>query len=223
MMAVRHIPSWIAIPLLLASAGRAFASQPVIMIISSSNVAAFVEAVDGVRSGLGASDKTITVDLAASDKSMLDPRKAAAGKDVRMVVAIGTNALSAALKLGIPVVSTMVLREDLAGQQSSVPARSPVGAVVLDLSLTDVLSGLARVFPGKTRGAASGSGRSVRCRAGHPGQGRRHETHSGGLPGSGTLAACFSDAEVASGFCVVSSGRRTLQRDYGKAAHSGFD
>jgi putative ABC transport system substrate-binding protein len=116
---------------------------PTVLLVTSSNIGAFDEAVEGVRSGLGAAVRLVTVDM-----SVTDPAGKLNGKDVRLVVAVGNNALEAALRSSsAPVIASMVLRQDLASSQ----ARAPVGAVVLDVTLADVLAGLARVFPGKTR------------------------------------------------------------------------
>lgn len=115
---------------------------PTVVVITSSHVEAFDEAVEGVRSGLGSAGRLVIVDLAAPETATQ-----LSGKDARLVVAIGNNALEAASRLGAPVIATMVLRQDLASAQ----ARTPVGAVVLDLSLGDVLTNLAALFPGKTR------------------------------------------------------------------------
>jgi len=132
---------------LLATAHRAAAGPglepPTVLLVTSSNIGAFDEAVEGVRSGLGAAVRLVTVDM-----SVTDPAGKLNGKDVRLVVAVGNNALEAALRSSsAPVIASMVLRQDLASSQ----ARAPVGAVVLDVTLADVLAGLARVFPGKTR------------------------------------------------------------------------
>jgi putative ABC transport system substrate-binding protein len=126
---------------------------PTVVVITSSNIGAFDEAVEGVRSSLGSAVKLVTVDLAASDKAVSDPASLVGGKDVRLVVTIGNNALEAALRFGAPVIATMILRQDLASFQARAPGqvRPPAGAVVLDVTLADVLSGLARLFPGKTR------------------------------------------------------------------------
>jgi ABC-type uncharacterized transport system substrate-binding protein len=85
----------------------------------------------------------VTVDLAAKPTDL--PGQIG-GKDVRLVIAVGNSALAAAERYGTaPVIAAMLLRSDLA------LARPPWSAVVLDLTLTEVLSGLARVFPGKAR------------------------------------------------------------------------
>ena len=115
---------------------------PTVLLITSSRVGAFDEAVQGVRAGLGSAVRLVTVDLAAPDAT-----SQLGAQDVRLVVAVGNNALQEASRFGAPVIATMILRQDLARDQTRLPA----GAVVLDLNLASVLDSLARVFPGKTR------------------------------------------------------------------------
>ncbi len=128
---------------LAAAAAGPHGEQPLVALVTSSNVTPFDEAAEGVRSALGSGIRLMTVNLSESDVAgQLN------GKDIRLVVAVGNNALDAAARLpGTPVIATMILRQDLA----SFAGRPPVGAVVLDVSIGDVLAGLARVFPGKTR------------------------------------------------------------------------
>ena len=118
-------------------------SQPVVVILTTSAVEAFDQGVEGIRARLSPEARLIVVDL-AQKPSDLDRRLG--GKDVRLVIAVGNNALAAAQRYGTaPVVATMVLKTDVA------TTHPPWSAVVLDLNLTDTLSGLAHVFPGKTR------------------------------------------------------------------------
>ena len=120
---------------------------PTVLLVTSSTVGAFDEAVEGVRSGLGSAARLVTVDLSAAHGADAVSTQVN-GKDVRLVVAVGNNALQQALSSSsTPVIATMILRQDLA----SYSARAPVGAVVLDVTLAEVLSSLARVFPGKAR------------------------------------------------------------------------
>ncbi len=146
MLALRKIPGWIWILALFARqcvAGPR-SDAPVVVVITNSKIDAFDEAVEGLRSALGSSAKLSVVDLSAQDKTAISQ---AGAKDVRLVVAVGNNALDAAPRAGVPVIATMVLRQDL----GSTTARSPAAAVVLDVSLGEVLTGLARAFPGKSR------------------------------------------------------------------------
>ncbi len=118
-------------------------SRPLVVVVTTSAVEAFDEGVEGIRAGLSGDARLVVVDLAAKPQ---DLRETLGGKEVRLVIAVGNNALLAAQRYGTaPVLATMVLKADLARSQP------PWAAVVLDLSLTETLSGLARVFPGKTR------------------------------------------------------------------------
>lgn len=119
--------------------------QPLVVIVTTSAVEAFDDAAEGIRRGLGPAAKVTIVDLAAKPPDLADRL---GGKEVRLLVSVGNNALEAAAQFGTaPILATMVLEADL---KSSRP-RPPAGAVVLDLPLRDVLSALSKVFPGKTR------------------------------------------------------------------------
>jgi hypothetical protein len=143
-------PIWsLVLPGLLASLwaadipARAHANAGTVVIVTSSAVDAFGEAVRGIRSGLGPTVNVVVVDLAS------DPIGKARGKDVRLLIAVGNNALDRAGELdGTPILATMLLDGDLAG---SGRRRAPAGAVVLDTSLGDILTKLASALPGKTR------------------------------------------------------------------------
>ena len=121
------------------------AEPGMVVIVTTSEVEAFDEAIEGVRRGLGPAAKVTLVDLAAKPPDLASRLGA---KDVRLLISVGNNALVAAAQFGTaPILATMVLDADL----KSSNARPASGAVVLDLALSDMLSGLARVFPGKTR------------------------------------------------------------------------
>ncbi len=127
-----------------AAGAPSHVERPVVVIVTTSSVDAFADAMEGVRSGLGSAAKVMVVDLATrpAERSQLG------GKDVALLVTIGNQALEAASRLGTaPVVAAMVMRADLA----AAGAKTPWSAVVLDVRLADVLAGLAKVFPGKTR------------------------------------------------------------------------
>jgi len=119
--------------------------QTTVVIVTSSVVDAFEDAIAGLRRGLGSGVKVVLVDLAAKPEGLAAQL---GNRDVRLLVTVGNNALDAATKYATaPIIATMVLRKDLDAYRSGTPA----GAVLLDLPLTDVLSQLAAVFPGKTR------------------------------------------------------------------------
>lgn len=114
---------------------------PTVLVITSSTVSPFDDALEGLRNGLGSTVRISTVDLASGA-----PGSPLTGKDARLAIAVGNNALAVASHAGLPVIATMVLRQDLASLQTR-----PEGAVVLDLMLPDVWAGLANQFPGTTR------------------------------------------------------------------------
>jgi len=121
--------------------------EPVtVVIVTTSAVEVFDRAVAGIERGLGPSAKVTVVDLASH------PRPAPIGnlKNVRLMIAVGNNALEHASEVGsAPILATMLLRSDLAASGK----RAAAGAVVLDLSLGEILAETARLFPGKTRAA----------------------------------------------------------------------
>ncbi len=119
--------------------------QPVVAIVTTSAVPAFEDTVQGIRRGLGPEPKVVMVNLDSHPEPLAIQLE---GKAVRLVIAVGNNALDAAEQFGAaPIIATMVMRTDLA----STRRRAPAGAVVLDLTFADVLAGLAKAFPGKLR------------------------------------------------------------------------
>ncbi len=86
------------------------AEPPLVALITSSRAGPFEEAIEGLGSSLGSSVRLVIVDLLTADAaSQLN------GKDVRLVVAVGNNALDAASRVaGAPVIATMILRQELA-------------------------------------------------------------------------------------------------------------
>ena len=124
-------------------AGEPPSSRPLVMIVTTSAVEAFDESVEAIRAQLSSEAQLVVIDLAEKPS---DLGSRLGGKDVRLLIAVGNNALAVARRYGsAPVIATMVLRADVS------PSRPPWSAVVLDLTLTETLSGLTRVFPGKTR------------------------------------------------------------------------
>jgi putative ABC transport system substrate-binding protein len=130
---------------LLAGGAPPKSDQPVVVIVTTSAVEAFDEATEGIRRSLGPAPKVVIVDLASNAGDLTSQLS---GKEVRLLVSVGNNALEAAARYGTaPILATMVLEADLKLSR----LRPPGGAVVLDLALGEVLAGLAKVFPGKTR------------------------------------------------------------------------
>src|SRR5580658_2626679 len=120
--------------------------QPTVVIVTSSAVEAFEEAVRGIQGGLGPAVKIILVDLASKPK---EPANILGGKDVRLLISVGNNAFDFAVQLGTaPILATMLLRADVGGRLGPQSA-----AIALDVPLGDILTRMGRVFPGKTRAA----------------------------------------------------------------------
>jgi ABC-type uncharacterized transport system substrate-binding protein len=140
-----------AVGVLLGLAPRQAVSAPpradpaTVVIVTTSAVEAFDEAVEGIRRGLGPATKIVTIDLAAKGGDLAGELSS---REVGVLITVGNNALETAERFGkSPIVATMVMESDLKSSRM----RPPAGAVVLDLALSDVMAGLARVFPGKTR------------------------------------------------------------------------
>lgn len=130
---------------LAAHAAPAKPDQPVVVIVTTSALEPFDQATEGIRSGLGPAAKILTLDLAAAPGNLASEL---GSKEIGLLVTVGNNAFEAAGRFGAaPIIATMVLEADLKTSR----LRAPAGAVVLDLALSDVMAGLAKVFPGKTR------------------------------------------------------------------------
>lgn len=121
------------------------ADPPLVVIVTTSAVEPFDEATEGIRRGLGSAARVTVVDLGRKPS---DLARALGSRDIALLVSVGNNALEAAERLGsAPIIATMVLEADLKTSR----LRPAAGAVVLDLAIADVMAGLAKVFPGKTR------------------------------------------------------------------------
>jgi putative tryptophan/tyrosine transport system substrate-binding protein len=137
--------AFLALALSEGSAVRA--EQPTIIIVTSSAVEAFGEAVRGIQQGLGSAAKVVILDLATKPEELAGRL---GGKEVRLLITVGNHAFESAAQSGTaPMLVTMLLRADLAGSR----LRPPAGAVSLDVPLGDILSRVASLLPGKTRAA----------------------------------------------------------------------
>jgi len=120
---------------------------PNVVIVTTSAVEVFGQAVEGIERGLGTAAKIIVVDLANSPDGGARELK---GSDIRLFIAVGNNALEYASQLKTaPVLATMLLRADLFASGNHPAA----GAVMLDLSLSEILADGAKLFPGRARAA----------------------------------------------------------------------
>src|SRR5690348_14850413 len=70
------------------------AGQPTVVIVTTSAVEAFEDAVGGLRRTLGPA-KVVTIDLASRPSDIAGQLNA---KDVRLLITVGTNALESALQ-----------------------------------------------------------------------------------------------------------------------------
>lgn len=140
-----HLVCILGLAPFLAGGAPPRSDQPLVVIVTTSAVEAFDEAAEGIRHSLGPAAKVVTVDLASNPRDLTNQLS---GKEVRLLVSVGNNALEAAARYGTaPILATMVLEADLKLPR----ARPPAGGVVLDLALREVMAGLAKIFPGKTR------------------------------------------------------------------------
>ena len=129
------------------SAGQPHGELPTVVIVTSSSVEVFEEAVGGIERGLGSAARILKLDSASKPENL---KNQLAARDVRLVVTVGTNALQAAQELSAaPILATMVLKSDLTAAR----ARPPVAAIALDVPLAEVFARLETVFPRKNRAA----------------------------------------------------------------------
>src|ERR1035438_6880014 len=120
---------------------------PTVVIVTSSAVEAFGEAVRGIQRGLGPAVKAVILDLASNPQ---DSANQLSGKDVRLLISVGNNAFESAAQFGsAPILATMLLRADLTGTH----LRPQSGSLALDVPLGDILARMESVLPGKTRAA----------------------------------------------------------------------
>jgi putative tryptophan/tyrosine transport system substrate-binding protein len=121
--------------------------QSTVVIVTSSAVEAFAEAVRGIQHGLGPAVKAVILDLASKP---LDSANALGAKDIRLLISVGNHAFESAAQFGTaPILATMLLRADLAETR----LRPPSGALELDVPLGDILARMETVLPGKSRAA----------------------------------------------------------------------
>jgi ABC-type uncharacterized transport system substrate-binding protein len=125
-----------------------------IAVVTSSAVAAYNEALEGLKLGLGeGAQSLVVVDLRDGHRREDFARrldKTMAG----VAITIGTDATNALASQpnSIPFISTMVLgSQTMKARRTTAPRQGCVGAVTLDVSVTSLLTELKRVFPGKTR------------------------------------------------------------------------
>ena len=134
---------WIWLAAWAATAFGASVDDGRILVVADHSVPAYLEAVQGLKRGLG--ERTITEVTPAKLADAL------AGGPVRLAVAIGADARAALAKAKVkaPVISTMLLLAD--ATEETEPLVHAAGAVYLDLDAPQVAHELSRLFPGKKR------------------------------------------------------------------------
>jgi putative tryptophan/tyrosine transport system substrate-binding protein len=142
---------WIALlPMLVSPAAGLSGTDSQVLVVSTSGVRPFDEAMEGLRSGFGGGPLPAFIDLKSpsADAELAD----AAHRPLRLIITVGSEALNAVAAQNFhgPILATMVLRSDAAViLASSGPRR--VAAVYLDVPFADILQHLKALFPGKSR------------------------------------------------------------------------
>ncbi|MEK7406909.1 MAG: hypothetical protein AAB225_17680, partial [Acidobacteriota bacterium] len=118
-----------------------------ILVITSFQVPAYAQALEGINRTFGEATGRITVlDLDGQSSTIAQE---IAQLQPRLVVALGSNAMEAlaSYRVTAPVVSSMVL----SGSARGAADLKTVATISLDVPLESLLAELKRVFPGKTR------------------------------------------------------------------------
>lgn len=121
-----------------------------VVVVFASGVEPYAEAVDGLRSGLGALlNSAVFIDVKAP-RAESEIAKAIEGGSQRLVITVGSEALVALASLSTDAVtiSTMTLRSD--GTHAAKP-QFRAGAVYLDVPVTNLLAELKVMFPRRNR------------------------------------------------------------------------
>lgn len=131
--------TWVLLSFLVAAASLPMA-RGAIVVAYESGVDAYAEALDGLGGALGANNLR-RLDLRGS---AADLGRAVSGRDVQLVIAIGSRALAdvQARKLAVPTIATMVVHS--AENEGS-------GHVVVDLPLASQLQAMRSLWPNRFR------------------------------------------------------------------------
>src|SRR5271155_1502644 len=92
-----RVYAMLAVALSMPHPPAASAEQPGVVIVTSSTVEAFEQAVRGIQQGLGPASKAVIVDLA---NKPLELASRLGGKDVRLLITVGNNAFESAAQSG---------------------------------------------------------------------------------------------------------------------------
>jgi ABC-type uncharacterized transport system substrate-binding protein len=127
------------------------ASAPTIAVVTSSQVAAYEEALRGLRRELGPGQRLVVIDLDEPGASL---PKQLSQLNPTLVVAVGSAAARATADAAssVPFLVTMVVRSQK-GASLAAPglARRGIGVVSLDLPFGAVLREIHALFPDRTR------------------------------------------------------------------------
>ena len=122
-------------------------SDASVLVVWTSGVTPFEEAMSGLRAG--GIDLSNVVDLKSATAA--GDLEAAARRSPRLTIAMGVASLTEVKKRRIPgiILATMVLRADAA--ESELSAGQKLTAIYLDVSVAEVAARLKALFPGKNR------------------------------------------------------------------------
>jgi putative tryptophan/tyrosine transport system substrate-binding protein len=129
----------------------ALPAQTTVAVVTASDVEAYAEALDGLKSGLaGASVEIRVFQIAKKDGKPSVPATFAAPQH-GLVVAIGSEAAVALsqIPMDAPVLVTMILRSD--ADSSTTRRNKTLATIALDVPIDALAVRLKQVFPGKTR------------------------------------------------------------------------
>ena len=149
---LRSRAAWVLfIPVLaFSSAGNGAPDSPV-LVVWTSGVQPFEEAVNGLRAGFSSADTLSFIDL-KSPSAEAELAQVSRRGSPRLTIAVGVSALTAATAQhwASPILATMVLRSDAASAVASAPPGRLI-FVYLDVPPADVMAQLRALFPGKSR------------------------------------------------------------------------
>jgi ABC-type uncharacterized transport system substrate-binding protein len=137
-------------PAVSALADATVDPAPTIVVVTSSRVAAYQEALQGLRRELGPEQELAVVDL---DEAGVSLSKELSQLNPRLVVAVGSAASRATAEAAsVPFLVTMVVRSEK-GASLAAPGleRRRIGVVSLDMPFGTVLREIHALFPDRTR------------------------------------------------------------------------
>ena len=126
-------------------------AQPTVAIVTTADVEAYAEALDGLKSGLAGASAEIRVFQLEKKGNKPNLPASFVAPQHGVVIAIGSEAALALsqIPLDVPVLGTMILRSD-ADSGKAAGNRTP-STIALDVPIDALADRLKEVFPGKTR------------------------------------------------------------------------